>query len=334
MATINERLNRDGGRIGWQATVRRRGYPSASKTFPTQKDAEDWAKVVESEMIRSVFVDRSKAERTTLKEAIEDYIADEAPRHKGGEAEILRLKRLVRDEPKLVAHGLAKLKSRHFELYRDARLAVVTPGTVKRELGLLHTVIEYVRRDCGLLENPVSDVDRPTVKDARDVRFDGDLDEAGRLVEACEQARNPWLLPAVLLALETAMRRGELLSLRWENVDLARRTAFLPDTKTGKARAVPLSSLALAVLDGLEKSEDGRVIGTTAEGLKQAFERARSRAKMEHFNFHDLRHEATSRLFERGWNVIEVASVTGHEDLQMLKRYTKLRASDLAAKMG
>lgn len=334
MATVNKRLNREGGLIGWQAIVRRKGYPTAIKTFPSFDAADAWAKVIESEMIRSVYVDRSKAERTTLQDAIEDYIREESPRHKGGDAEILRLKRFVRDEPKLVAHGLAKLKTRHFEQYRDARLTVVAPGTVKRELGLLHAVIEHVRKDCGLLENPISDVDRPTVKDARDVRLDSDSDEAGRLIEACEQARNPWLVPAVLLALETAMRRGELLALTWENVDLARKTAFLPDTKTGKARAVPLSSLAVAVLDGMEKAPNGRVIGTTIEGLKQSFERARSRARMDHFNFHDLRHEATSRLFERGWNIIEVATVTGHEDLQMLKRYTKLRASDLAAKMG
>ena len=332
MATILERRNREGGLIGYQAQVRKKGSPTQIKSFSRRADAVEWATVVESEMIRGVHVDRSKAERATLREAVEAYIAEEAPRHKGGRDEILRLKKFMRDAPDLCAHSLSRLTTRMFEQYRDSRAEGVAPGTIKRELGLLHTVIEYVRKSHGMDENPVSDVRRPRVDDAREVRLHGD--EAGALIEACQQSRNKWLAPAVLLALETGMRRSELLALTWANIDLERRTAFLPDTKSGRTRKVPLSSLAAAVLDGMEKPADGTVIGTTAEGLKQSFERARKRAGLEHFNFHDLRHEATSRLFERGWNVIEVASVTGHSDLQMLKRYTNLRASDLAAKMG
>jgi integrase len=333
MATFLERRNRDGQLIGYQAQIRKKGYPTQVKTFDKKADAVAWATVIESEMIRGVHVDRSKAERTTFADAIDDYIREEAPRHKGSEAEILRLKRFVRDEPKLVAHSLATLTTRLFEQFRDRRLNAVVPGTVKRELGLLHTVIEFVRKTHGMAENPISDVERPSAPDERDVRLN---EGAGRLMEACEDARNPWLVPAVLLALETGLRRGALLALRWQDVDLETRTVRVQQTVRAKnvPRTIPLSSLAIAVLDGLEKSHDGRVIGTTAEGLKQAFERARSRAGMEHFNFHDLRHEATSRLFERGWNVMEVAAVTGHKDLQMLKRYTNLRAEDLAAKMG
>lgn len=332
MAALVPRKNRNGELIGWQAKIRKQGFPVQSRTFASKADARAWATVIESEMVRGVHVDRSKAERTTLHDAIKDYIEEIAPSHKGGEAEMLRLERFLREEPKLCSYALATVKTKHFEEYRDRRLESVSPGTVKRELGLLHTVIESVRKSHGMIENPVSDVRRPTVNDARDVRLHGD--EAGLLLEACEGARNKWLVPAVLLALETAMRRSELLSLKWDNVDLIQKTAYLPDTKTGKGRRVPLSSLALAVLVGLERSGDGRVLGSSAEGLKSSFERARSRAKLQHFNFHDLRHEATSRLFERGWGIMEVAAVTGHQDLQMLKRYTNLRASDLAEKMG
>jgi len=164
------------------------------------------------------------------------------------------------------------------------------------------------------------------------MRFYGD--EEQRLMEALEDCRNPWVKPAVILALETAMRRGELLSLRWEHVNLDTCVAHLPDTKNGEARDVPLSSRAIAALTALPRAMSGDVLPTTAEGLKNAFERARKRAKMEHFNFHDLRHEAISRLFEAGWNVMEVAAVSGHKDLQSLKRYTNLKATDLAKKMG
>ena len=130
------------------------------------------------------------------------------------------------------------------------------------------------------------------------------------------------------------MRRSEFLNLRWENVDIPQRTARLLDTKNGESREVPLSPRAIETLKELTRSENGYILPTTAEGLKNAFERARKRAGMEHFNFHDLRHEATSRLIERGWNVLEVAAVTGHKDLRSLERYTNLRASDLAKKLS
>ena len=322
MATFLERRNRDGQLIGYQAQVRKKGYPTQVKTFDRRADAVAWATVIESEMVRRVHVDRSKAERTTFREAVEVYIRDVAPSHKGARDEILRLKRFLRDEPKLASHALATLTTRLFEEYRDRRLKDVVAGTVKRELGLLHTVIEAVRKSHGMIENPISDVRRPSVRDARDTRLHPG--EEDKLLGECRKARNPWLTPAVLLA------------LRWDCVDLDRLHAHIPDSKTGKGRHVPLSPRAYKVLWELgaeERPSDGAVIGTTAEGIKQSFERARARAKMEHFNFHDLRHEATSRLFERGWNVMEVASVTGHADLQMLKRYTNLRASDLARKM-
>ncbi|GAK34577.1 shufflon-specific DNA recombinase [alpha proteobacterium Q-1] len=138
------------------------------------------------------------------------------------------------------------------------------------------------------------------------------------------------------------MRRGELLALKWERVDFVDRTVYLPNTKTGKPRSVPLSPRALGVLLGLRlrweqlKAErsGSDVIPLSAEGLKSVFQRARLRANLEHVNFHDLRHEATSRLFEGGWGIMEVAAVTGHADLKSLKRYTNLRASDLSKKMA
>ena len=134
----------------------------------------------------------------------------------------------------------------------------------------------------------------------------------------------------VVLALETGMRRGELLSVEWGNVDLNRRTALLPITKNGDSRGVPLSSRALTVLRSLPPSTTGRVFGDlTADAVKLSFRRTTVRAGITGLRFHDLRHEATSRLFEKGLNVMEVASVTGHKTLQMLKRYTHLNAVDL-----
>lgn len=326
MATIHKR-----GSWQWQAKVRKKGI-RASKTFETKAEAEDWASVIESEIVRGVYVDRSMAERTKFREVIERYIKEEAPRHKGGQSEILRLERLMREESAFVDRTMAMLKVSDFEKYRDKRLEKIKPGSIKRELGLLQIVIEHVRRDMGLLENPVKDVKRPRVNDQRDVRLQPG--EEQKLLEALDEGRNPWAKAAVILAIETAMRRGELLELRWEHVDLEKSVAHLPETKNGFKRNVPLSPRAKALLKEMPHSIAGRVLPLSPNALKKCFERARTKAGLEHVNFHDLRHEATSRLFEAGWNIMEVAAVTGHRDLQSLKRYTQLRAEDLAKKMS
>lgn len=149
-----------------------------------------------------------------------------------------------------------------------------------------------------------------------------------------------------------AMRQEELVKLQWKHVDLARATARVIDPKNGEDRTVPLSSVARKILDGLTRSIGGRVFPTTTSAIKQSWIRAKERAKrlyladceksgmkpdkdfLDDLRFHDLRHEATSRLVEKGLEILEVATITGHKDLRMLKRYTHLKAENLARKLG
>jgi integrase len=147
--------------------------------------------------------------------------------------------------------------------------------------------------------------------------------------------RTPLLKPLIILAIETAMRRGELLNLRWEYVDLKLRVAHLPLTKNGDSRDVPLSRRAVETLRELRGSAitHERVFPMTGNAVRQAFEHLRARAEMSDFHFHDLRHEAISRLFEKGLNIAEVGSISGHRELKMLQRYTHLRAADLVARL-
>ena len=136
------------------------------------------------------------------------------------------------------------------------------------------------------------------------------------------------------LALATAMRRGELLSLRWEDVDLQNRTAFLSDTKNGDSRTVPLSTLAVQVLAELPRHISGAVIPVKFFTLDAAFKRARKRAGLDDVRFHDLRRTAITRMAEKLPNVIELAAVSGHKSLMVLKRYYRPSAQDLAMKLG
>jgi len=317
----------------WRAKIRRKGYPDQSRSFDTRAQAEIWVRDVEGEMDRGVFLDRNEAERNTLAEVIERYLVEVTPGKRGAGPESCRLRALQRRP--IAKFKMSALTSSLIARYRDERLAQVSAGTVNKELNHLSHVIETARREWGiqLPNNPVQLVRRPACPKGRDRRFvDG---ECERLLAACAESRNRHLLPVVQLAIETAMRQGELVNLVWKHVDFVRRTAHLPETKNGEARTVPLSTKAVAVIAGLPRSLSGEIFpGLTTESIKRAFIRACDRAGIENFHFHDLRHEATSRLFELGLNPIEVASITGHKTLQMLRRYTHLRAGDLAQKLG
>jgi integrase len=144
------------------------------------------------------------------------------------------------------------------------------------------------------------------------------------------------LEPLIILALETGMRLGELLGLEWPRVKLDTRVAHLPVTKNGEPRSVPLSSKAIETLMRVPRNlQNHRVFWTwtRSDSVENAWKRAVVNAEIIGLRFHDLRHEATSRLFERGLSLPEVASITGHKTWSMLRRYTHLKAEDLAAKL-
>lgn len=326
MATIRKRGERQ-----WEVRVRRKGYPTTCKTFETKAAAQGWATIMESEMKRHVFVDRGAAESTTLHEALDRYL-QEVTSKKAGHQEAYLIKAWQRNP--LALRPLTAVRSSDMAAYRDERLQVVGPKTVVHELNLISHLYNIARKEWGMgaLMNPVADVAKPKLPPGRDRRLTAE--EEPRLLAACAESRSVWLKPIVELALETTMRRGEVVALEWRHVDLERQVAHLPKTKNGEKRDVPLSTKAVEILKAVPRPKEGRVFPIRADAVTRAFDRACERAGIEGLRFHDQRHEATSRLFEKGLNVMEVASVTGHKTLQMLKRYTHLRPEDLARKLG
>ncbi len=329
------------------ARVRIKGRPEVSRVFPDARKAATWAAAQEHRLREGDFRDTRSAHRLLVRDLIDAYSTAILPRLKSADTTSLRLARFRRD---LGAYTIETLTRARIAEWRDARLAEgAAPATVTRELGILSSAISYARKDLGVeIENAAGLVRRPPATRGRDRRLESG--EEQRLLEALGDhagdvkgtkragayrvgTRNPWLRPLVQLAVETAMRQGELLALTWDNVDLKARTAHLPDTKNGEARTVPLSSRAVAVLEALRRSADGRVFPITAQAVKLSWGRACKRAGIENLHFHDLRHEATSRLAEK-LNLLELAAVTGHKDLRMLKRYYHPRAADLAKKLG
>lgn len=317
----------------WQARVLRDGYPDQTKTFATKADAEKWARALESEIDKGQFVSVSEAQRTTLGDVIKRYLAEVTPSMKGASEDTIRLKAMMRKP--IARWSMANLSAARIAAYRDERLKEVSAGTVIRELAYLSAIINHARREWGVnVPNPVQMVRKPQSPQARSrVLTD---EEVEKLLQALEPTgrRSHWTKPAVQLALTTAMRRGELLSLRWEDVDLQNRTAFLSDTKNGESRTVPLSTAAVHVLAGLPRHISGVVIPVKFFTLDAAFKRARKRAGLDDVRFHDLRRTAITRMAEKLPNVIELAAVSGHKSLMVLKRYYRPTASELARKLG
>jgi integrase len=331
MASIVARKTQD-GTVSWQVKIRRRGFPPVSRTFVRRADAEKFARQAEAEMDRGVFVSRDEAEAVTLAEALRRYEREVSAKKRGHAQEKNRIKAWL--EHPLAKRSLAGIRATDIAKYRDDRLAAgCAVATVRLDLAVISHLYAIAAKEWGLaVQNPVRTVSLPSVNNARTRRLDAD--EEARLLSELDRSRNRWAKPIVEFALETAMRRGELLSLQWENIDLARRVAHLPKTKNGDARNVPLSSRAVAVLQALPRSIDGRVFPVEDYMIREAWKQACKRAGIEDLRFHDLRHEATSRLAEKLPNVVELSAVTGHKDLRMLKRYYHPRAEDLAKKLG
>ena len=232
--------------------------------------------------------------------------------------------------------AISRLTPEKIGRFRDIRLKNISPASLKRELGILSGMINHAIREWGLniQQNPVSMVSLPKMPQGRDRRLE--LGEEEQLLSSSGELKR-----LIILALETGMRRGEILNIKKSHIDFTRQTLLIPLTKTDTPRTIPLSSKAIAVLreqlrgsENIIPIEETTLFSYTARGLSGAFLRLSRRHKLDNLHFHDLRHEATSRFFEKGLNPVEVATITGHKDTRMLMRYTHLRAEDLVKRLG
>jgi len=326
MATIRKRGQ------SWQAQVRRQGHAPITKSFLKRADAELWAKQTEVALDREDFGIMPRAQKSPpLSDLLFRYRKEITPRKRGEVAERYRLKILLQHD--IARIPISKLTSSAIARYRDERLRVVSPSSVRRELVILRHCLEVARKewDAPLKENPVHNIQVPSDGKARERRLSPK--ELQALLTAADKCRNKFVKPVIQFALATGMRRGEILKLTWADIDKESRTAKIRETKNGDPRTIPLSKSALAVLEDCAPST-GLVFPISANALRLAWERTKARAELDDLRFHDLRHEAVSRFFEMGLNVPEVAMISGHKDPRMLFRYTHPKATDVARKLS
>ncbi|MDF2372676.1 MAG: site-specific integrase [Rhizobiaceae bacterium] len=329
MATIRKLRGR------WQGQVRRRGTKPRCKSFDTKLECEKWARELEAVVDRfGAAPDTRILETTTLSELLERYKVEVSPTKRGAVQEIQRIGVLKRHD--IAFRTMIGLSPQDISSFRDERLKTVAPSTTVRELAILSHVIEVAIRDWGLplSRNVVKLVRRPVIRNERSRRLEGN--EEQRLLDGCDGGKTAFFKTLLILAIETGMRRGEILSLQWNDFSHNRRVITLTMTKNGSGREVPISQRAFnALMEWKSRAEidQPRIFPISAGSLEQVWRRLLVRAGIQGFRFHDLRHEGVSRLFERGLNVIEVSSISGHKELRMLQRYTHLSADNLVDRL-
>jgi integrase len=303
-----------------------------SKSFPTKGEAAAWARSIETQLDRAELLPNIRdLRKLTVADLLTRYENEVTPTKRGQKAERSRLQTLRRHSVSEVR--LSDLSGASVARYRDDRLKLVQAASVRRELVVLRHVFEVAKSEWNILipSNPVHSIKLPKDSKPRERRLEHG--EAGKLFNAIGKRSAWYLRPFLVLAIETGMRRGELLSVRWRDVDLERRTLKLKQTKNGDPRTIPLTPKAIELLGPLQKTND-RVFPIKPNALRLAWERLRKRAGLEDIRLHDLRHEAVSRFFEYGLSIPEVALISGHRDLRMLNRYTHLKPERLAEKLA
>ena len=219
----------------------------------------------------------------------------------------------------------------HLEQFCEDRKLVVKDGTIKSELMLIKRIVKIATNkwDYGIPFNAFYGIELPSPHKPRNRR--ATQEELSILIAHANKQRNKYISTIIQFAVETGMRRSEILKLKWIDVNLETRIASLYDTKNGDDRHIPLTKTAVQLLSNLTQLSDF-VFPISANCLRLAWERCRKKSNIKGLRFHDLRHEAVSRYFEMGLSVPEVALISGHKDVRQLFRYTHLKPESLIAK--
>ena len=309
----------------WRARIFVTGHRE-SATFPTKALAVAWAHQREAELVGGRLPDH------TVKDALRRYAAEVAPTLKGERWTVIKCGNLERDP--LAAVRLPVLKTGDIAAWRNKRLEAVSGATVRREMNLLQSVFKRCRTEWHWLRvDPFTGIERPTEPASRKRRITND--EIDRLTLALgydggePETLSQRVALAFLFALETAMRSGEILGMRW--ADVGAKSVVLPVTKNGDARAVPLSPRAREILALLPRTDP--VFGLESAQRDALFRKARNRAQIPNLHFHDSRAAAIWRLSKK-LDVMELARVIGHRDLRSLLLYYNASADDLADRLG
>ena len=315
MSCVRKRGNK------WTAQVRISGWRSFTKTFSKKADAILWSNELEKRLRAAPLPTNQPTQKVTLADLLLKYSADISPHHKGMIPEIARLESIARRW--IGQLDIRYLNRYQFIQYRDDRLKKVSGDSVCAELNLIKRVLNTADTiwNIGIPLNPITEITLPSKNKARTRRLAAGEQE--RLVIEARSLRNPYISHVIEFAIESAMRRSELLAIKWNDVCLETGFVTLRDTKNGDGRMAPLTTRSRQILQSVQRENDA-VFPISGSCLHQAWKRLTRKTNITDLRFHDLRHEAISRFFELGMSVPEVALISGHKDATQLFRYTHL----------
>ena len=321
-------------KTSWQVIIRKKGFKTLVKSFSSRSDAYKWSRHMERNLDVGITSDFLEASKYQIKDIINRYLKENRHRHKKGwRVEEYRARLMLLDP-------VADVNFLHFSTkdiaeYRDRRLEVVSKTTFNKDLSFLNVLCDLAMNDWGINIpfNPCKNIKR--LREPRPRKRRLVLDEYERLQKACKQSENKYLYPMFEFSIETAIRQGELLKLKYNDIDWSNHTMSLNDTKNLDDRVVALSDKAYSILQEQMLRTDGKFFDMTKDSLKFWWKQAKRRAKIKDLRWHDLRREACSRLFERGLSLVEVQSISGHRDPRvLLNTYTKLDPKKIVKKLA
>lgn len=333
MASISQRGD------SWWARIRCLGQ-NLIKTFDTKEDAQRWADAEEARIRKgeTALQVQNMPSSFTVPELFDRYSKEVSPSKGGARWEIIRLHKIGRDFPTMAA---IDLDGATLAEWRDKRLCEVSPSSVNRELNLVSAVYTRAIKEWRLpvKVNPAHMIEWPKKPRPRRRRVP-DNERADILAQlGWDGKRQPieikeWVAWSFCLALETMMRQGEILNLTWEHVHLDRKFCYLPKTKNGDDRKVPLSSLARSLFGLIEETAPcNRVVDVNAGTFGVYFRKALKDANVVDLHFHDTRREALTRTSKKITNIAELARASGHRGTASLMVYYEPDITEIADKL-
>ena len=322
MASFRKRNNK------WQVRIQRQDYPPIAKSYIELNTAKHWASKVEREMDRGTFfISKTKPERLLI--CLQRYQKEILPTKKNPQADWYRINRLCTYP--IAMKNLSSIRSQDVAQFRDQLIQEQkSANTIRLYLAILSHLFTIARTEWGFdqINNPVLRIRRPRLPQSRETRLS---DQEIHLI--CQQSQSK-LLPLIIhVALETAMRVSEIVNLTIGDCDFDKRIITVRNTKNYHNRYIPMTNKVCKILHHQAKSQQ-RLFDITSHAISYAFYRACKRTTIKNASFHTLRHEAISRLFEKGLQHMEVAAISGHQSLAILRRYTHLNIEYLRDKLA
>ena len=322
MASITKRQNK------WRVQIRKQGYRYFSKTFFNKDNAIRWARRIEYEMDTGRHT-LHNGEDYTLGELLTKYMNEITIFKKSRIQETYCIQKLLKES--FCSNPLYKSTMSQVQSFKKRRAN--SPVALRHELIVIRHCLKIARSEWGLFlkETPFEQISLPKPPKSRKRRLSND--EYQKLYKASKTMKINYIWPIVLFAIETGMRRGEILKLKWSNINFDDRTAYLEDTKNGEDRYVPLSIKIIELLSSIKQSNN-LVFPVSSNAVRLSWERLKRKANVNNLRFHDLRHEALSRFTEKGLNPLEIAEISGHKQLGQLRNYTHIKLNKLSYRLN